>query len=284
MLDLEPSALDDLRDPVLVVAFDGWVSAGSVGTATAEHLADEAPIVARFDPDALYDYRVSRPSAHFRDGVLGEVGWPELTIRRRPGVRDLLVMSGPEPNWNWRRLTREVTEFVSEAGIELQISLGGIPWAAPHTRPTVVTTTASRPDLLGDEANEVEGSMQVPAAAAIALERSLADSGTDTIGLWARVPHYVGGIYYPAVVTLTERVAQRTGVPVDLGPLVEEAAEQRRRLDETMAGQPQVESLVQRYEELYDAGSEIGSGEEIAAEFERFLRQQGGPDTGLEAG
>jgi hypothetical protein len=144
----------------------------------------------------------------------------------------------------------------------------------------VVTTTASRADLLGEDPNAAEGPLTVPAAAAIAVERAVARRGIDTIGLWARVPHYVGGAYYPAAVALAERVAARTGAGVDLEPLAAEAAEQRHRLDESVAGQPQVEALVRRYEELYDAQGSIPSGEEIAAEFERFLRRESGDDEG----
>jgi hypothetical protein len=283
MLDVDHAAVAGLTDPVLVVAFDGWVSAGSAGTATADHIAEGCPVVARFDPDALFDYRVSRPTADFRDGILGEITWPELTVRRRTAERDLLVLRGPEPNWGWTRLGSEVGELAESLGITLQISLGGIPWAAPHTRPTLVTTTATRPELLGEEANIMEGLLEVPAAAGLTIERTLADRGVPTVGLWARVPHYVSGTYYPAVVTLTEQVARRCGVGIGPGTLVGEAAGQRQRLDETMASQPQVESLVRRYEELYDAGEELASGEEIAAEFERFLKQQGeggGPDLG----
>ena len=280
MMTTDPGGLEDLVAPYLIVAFEGWVSAGSAGTATADHLAADAPVVATFETDALYDYRVSRPTVGFSEGVLGEVAWPELTIRRRRGERDLLILSGPEPNWQWRRLTETVAGFAADTGVVQQISLGGIPWAAPHTRPTVVTTTASEPRLLGDEANAVAGPLEVPAAASIVIARRLADAGIDTVGLWARVPHYVGGIYYSAVVTLSERVCRRAGISDDPGTLVDEAAEQRRRLDETSAGQPQVASLVERYEELYDAGSELASGEEIAADFERFLRQQ--TDDGFE--
>ncbi len=282
MLTIDPDGLNDLVAPYLIVAFDGWISAGAAGTATAEHLAADAPTVATFDTDDLYDYRVSRPTVAFADGILGDVSWPELTIRRRRGERDLLILSGPEPNWHWRRLAETIAGFAADAGIVQQVSLGGIPWAAPHTRPTVVTTTASNPSLLGDEANAVEGPLEVPAAAAIVIARALADGGIDTVGLWARVPHYVGGIYYPAVITLSERVAQRAGVSVEPGALVDEAAEQRRRLDESSAGQPQISSLVERYEELYDAGSEVTSGEEIAADFERFLRQLGGDGEGFD--
>lgn len=280
MIHLDDAALDGLVAPVLVVAFEGWASAGSAGTIAADHLAREAVTAATFDTDSLYDYRVSRPTAEFLDGVLTAVDGPSLALRRVAGEPDLLVLSGPEPNWNWRRFTTEVADLAERIGVTMQISLGGIPWAAPHTRPVTITTTASRPDLLGDEPNAAEGPLTVPAAAAIAVEHAVAGRGIDTIGLWARVPHYVGGPYSPAALALAERVAARTGAAVDLEPLAAEAAEQQRRLDESVTGQPQVEALVGRYEELYDAQGAIPSGEEIAAEFERFLRGQAGDDEG----
>jgi predicted ATP-grasp superfamily ATP-dependent carboligase len=281
MLHVDEPALDGLTAPVLVVAFEGWASAGSAGTVAADHLAREAVTAATFDTDALYDYRVSRPAAEFLDGVLTAVEWPSLSVRRLAGDPDLLVLSGPEPNWNWKRFSAEVAGFAERIGVTMQISLGGIPWAAPHTRPVTITTTASRPDLLGEEPNAAEGPLSVPAAAAIAVEHAVSERGIDTVGLWARVPHYVGGAYYPAALALAERVAARTGAAVDLESLAAEAAEQQRRLDESVAGQPQVEALVGRYEELYDAQGSIPSGEEIAAEFERFLRGQSDDDGGL---
>ena len=120
MLQADRNRLEDLVAPVLLVAFEGWVSAGSAGTATADHIAAGAPTVARFDSDALYDYRVSRPTADFHDGVLGDVEWPEMTIRRVSGERDLLVLTGPEPNWSWRGLATAVAELAGEVDFRVR--------------------------------------------------------------------------------------------------------------------------------------------------------------------
>ena len=150
----ELHAPPDMTAPVLIVAFDGWVSAGSVGTTAADHLAGEGAVVASFLPERLYDFRVSRPTATFRDGLLEKIEWPVLTIRHQSiEDRDLLILSGPEPNWNWPELASSVANLCATFGVVEQISLGGIPWAAAHTRPTEVVTTASQPDLLGADAN-----------------------------------------------------------------------------------------------------------------------------------
>src|SRR3972149_6426830 len=215
--------------PALIVAFNGWVSAGAAGTATAEHIAADAVEVARFDSDLLYDYRVNRPTLEFNEGIIDTIEWPVTVLRRRRvDGRDLLVLAGPEPNWHWRAFGEAVADLAVELGVVQQVSLGGIPWAAPHTRPTIVVTTSSRPDLLSDDANLPAGMLRVPASAAAAGERVGGAPGIPTVGFWARVPPDVAGIYHPAVVTLVERVSRYLGVELPLADLVQSAADQRR--------------------------------------------------------
>lgn len=266
-----------LQSPALVVAFEGWVSAGSAGTATADHIAGDGHVVATFDSDRLYDYRVNRPTLDFVDGMIDEVDWPATTLRlRQIGDRDILVLSGPEPNWGWQALAGAVGDFATDLGVLQQVSLGGIPWAAPHTRPTIVLTTASRRDLIGADANFPDGLLRVPASATSIVERALSERGIPTVGFWARVPHYVGGTYFPAVVSLVERVARHLGVDIPLGSLVDEAAGQRLQLAEALEEQPAIQEIVEQLENVYDASGEVATGEEIAAEIERYLREQRG--------
>lgn len=270
----------DLTAPALIAAFDGWVSAGAAGTSTADHIAGDGPIIARFSSDELYDFRVNRPALEFHDGILDHVEWPETIVRHRlVDGRDLLILTGPEPNWNWTAFGSSVADLASELGVVEFISLGGIPWAAPHTRPTILVTTSSRSDLLGEDANFPEGVLRVPASVVSIIAHAVSKRGVPTVGLWARVPHYVGGTYHPAVVTLVERLSLHLGVRIPLGSLVDDAANQRRQLDEAIDDQEGVAGVVSQLEALYDAGGEVASGEEIAAEIERYLRDAGGEDS-----
>ncbi len=272
----------DLVAPALIASLDGWVNAGMVGTAAADHIAADGAVVARFDPDALYDFRVNRPTVTFVRGVTDSVEWPELTLRRaRAGDRDLLVLTGTEPNWNWQLLGRSVADLTAKLGVVELVSLGGIPSAAPHTRPTRLLTTASRADLITEDEQLPEGRLEVPGAAVTIVESYVVDQGIPAVGFWAQVPHYVGGTYHAGVVTLVERVARHCGVPIPLGGLVDEAAGQREQLDEILESQPQARQYVEQLEAVADAQGEMPSGEEIAAEIERFLREstgEGGED------
>jgi predicted ATP-grasp superfamily ATP-dependent carboligase len=271
----EGSLDEPLRAPALLVAFDGWVSAGAAGTTTLDHIAGDAEPTILFDSDRLYDYRVNRPTLDFVDGIMRHLVWPGAAIRIvRTDERDLLLLSGAEPNWGWKAFADSVAGIAVEAGVVQQVSLGGIPWAAPHTRPTVVVTTASRPDLVSHGPNFPDGLLRVPASAASVVESAVAERGIPTVGFWARVPHYVGGVYYPAVLDLVERVSRHLGIDIPLRGLTDEAAEQRRSLDDALEEQPAVRQIVSQLEDLYDAAGEVASGEEIAAEIERFLRDR----------
>ncbi len=276
---------DDLVAPVLVAAFEGWVNAGSVGTEAADHIAADGGVLAAFDPDALYDFRVNRPAVTFVEGVMQEVDWPALTMRRvRHGGRDMLVLSGVEPNWRWKELASSVADLAVKLGVVEHVSLGGIPSAVPHTRPTRLMTTASRPDLIAEEEQLPEGLLRVPGAAVSVVEHALVTQGIPAVGFWAQVPHYVGGIYHPGVLTLVERVARHTGTMVPLGSLVDDSAAQRESLDSILVDQPQAQAYVEQLEVALDSqGEDLPSGEEIAAEIERFLQEATGEgDTGFE--
>lgn len=269
----EIEELGTLTAPVFIAAFEGWVSAGSAGTAAADHLAGDGLVVARFDTDELVDYRANRPSIDIHDGVPHDIDWPEITLRRRTlGGRDLLILTGPEPDRLWKRLSIEIADLATQLGIVEHISLGGIPWAAAHTRPTALVMTASRADLI-EKDSHIEGIIRVPAAAATVISKQVMERGIPTVGFFARVPHYVAGIYYPAVVALVERVTTHLGIRPPPGSLVDEAAEQRRRLDEAIEDQPEARAIVRRLEDLADREGHV-SGAELAAEVERYLEQQ----------
>jgi hypothetical protein len=276
MFELKASA-SDLTAPALLVAFDGWVNAGAVGTATADHIADGGETVAIFDSDALYDYRANRPGIDFVDGIMAELRMPEMALlRHHVDGRDLLILSGPEPNWNWQRLSRAVADLATELGVVEHISMGGVPSAVPHTRPTRLLVTASRPDLISGEEQFPEGLLRVPGAAVSVVESYLVDQGTPAVGFWAQVPHYVAETYLPGVVAMVERVSRHLGVRIALGSLVDDSAMQQERLSDLVAGQEQAAEYVRSLENLLASQGEVPTGEEIADEIQRFLEEEGG--------
>ena len=263
-----------LVTPALVVALDGWVNAGSAGTLAAQTVAAGGEVIATVDPDALFDYRMLRPTIDFEDGVLERVEWPSLTISRASaGGRDLLVLSGPEPNWNWRRLAATLVETARGWGVVEYVSVGGVPWAVPHTRPITIITTASSRERLQADPDRPEGLLRVPGSAVSAVEFEFAQAGVPTIGFWARVPNYVGSAFPSAAMALVERLSSHLGVGFDLDDLQRQTSDHLMQLEGVLDQRPDVRSMVEQLEQVYDSTTGV-SGEDLAAEIERFLRDQ----------
>jgi hypothetical protein len=267
---------DDLVSPALVVALDGWVNAAAAGTTAGAYLAKGGEVLATFDADAFVDYRARRPNLEIRDGVLTRMNWPELSIRRvRTDQRDLLVLTGPEPDYRWQALRDAFLELTARLGIVESVSLGSIPAMVPHTRATpVLVTGRDLGALKGDVALPAQD-MDVPASAANLVEVYLPEIGRPSVGIWAQVPHYVNGPYYAAALALVERATGHLGVHVPVDRLVEQVREERARLDEIVGSRPDAKAYLEQLEAQGPATS-VPSGEDIAAEVERFLRETTG--------
>ena len=271
---LDPGSLDS---PTVVVALDSWVDAGSASTTAADRIADDATIIATFEGDLLFDYRARRPTLEIVDGRPAKLTWPELAVRRaRVGGRDVLVISGPEPDYRWRELADDVVELAKHVGAVEWISLGAIPAAVPHTRPVPVLGTQSRPGLLlGDVRPGPAGILRVPSAAISVLDLAVAGSGIPALGYYAQVPHYVSGPYPAAAVELLRAVGRHLGEDVALGSLAEEALQLRSRLDAAAAIDDDTRNYVERLEAMVDE-SRLPTGDELISDIERFLRDRGG--------
>lgn len=265
----------ELESPILVVGFDGWVNAGDAAIGATRFLADEGDEVVRFDSDVLFDYRDVRPTLRFLEGVPQGIDLPEVAMtHRRHGERDLLVLTGPEPSLGWKALCAAVAEISLRVGVVEHISVGGIPWAAPHTRPISIITTASDSSRLPATSEHPQGLLTVPGSATSAVEQAMIGAGIPSIGFWARVPNYIGATFHGAALALVERVGLHLGVTLDTASLAAEAAEQRIQLDAIAEGRPEVKTIVERLESLVDDTPPV-SGEQLASEIERFLRSQG---------
>jgi PAC2 family len=268
----------DLIAPTMIAAFDGWVDSGSAATTAAELLAGDGPVVATFDGDLLFDYRARRPTLEILDGRLHELTWPELTVRRSTiDGRDLLILTGAEPDFRWREFAADVTELVDRLGVVEWISMGAIPAAVPHTRAVPIIGTESAPGLLRAGVQPgPQGNLRVPSAAVSVLEMTLAAAGTPSLGYFAQVPHYVSGPYPVAALALLRAVEKHLGVTVAPGPLDEEARQLRSRLDLATGADDSTRAYVERLESMVDE-ERLPAGDELISEIERFLRDRGAP-------
>ncbi len=273
-----------LHEPVLIVCLEGWIDAGLGASAAMSTLVDalHPELLATFDTEFFIDQRARRPVVRIVNGVTTELTWPEIQILYGTDGdgADVLVLVGPEPDFHWSDFIDLVTEVAERYDTRLVIGLGAFPAPTPHTRPVRVIGTApeSSRDLL-ERVGSVEGELEVPAGIMSALEMGFAEAETPVMTLWARVPHYVASMPYPqASAALLDSLAAVTGLTIDASPLRAAADEARLRVDELVTNNPEHAMMVHSLETSADEvegtslGAELPSGDELAAELERFLR------------
>lgn len=272
-----------LEQPVLLVALKGWVDAGIGAEGALDVLAEDLDLrtVARFDPDRLLDWRARRPIMRLVDGVLSELTWDttELSWARDRAGNDLLILSGDEPDSAWLAFTEQVVDLVLDLGVRMLVGLGAYPTPAPHTRDPLLACSASSEDLAAQ--GFVRANIEVPTGIQGMLEREVAARGVPAVGLWAQVPHYVAAMPYPAAsLALLEGANRIAGLALPTGDLAERAQRSRGRIDELISQNPEHLAMLRQLEEQADQIStavqlQATSGDQIAAELERFLREQG---------
>ncbi len=274
----------ELERPVLVMAPEGWIDAGLGGGAALGTLltAIETTVVANFDIDELLDHRARRPTARITDGVYEDLSWPEIELRAGHDAAGnaVLVLVGPEPDHQWRAYAAAVAEVAELFGVRMLVGMGAFPAPVPHTRPATLAATATDAEL-ANRIGVVSGTLEVPAGVLVAIERRFAEIGIPAVGLWARVPHYAAAMPYPeASRLLLEGLTTIAGIVVDTTALREAADATRERLDELVANSAEHSAIVRQLEARADAEAEpspqgwgdLPSGDELAAEFERFLQ------------
>lgn len=292
LYELSPAAPEPDGDLVMLYYLDGFIDAGSAGRLLTTHLASslDGHEVARFDVDALIDYRSRRPVMTFAKDHWEDYDAPELTISllHDSEGKPFLLLNGLEPDREWETFTSAVRQLTTDLGVRLAVGFHGIPMGVPHTRTLGVTAHATRPGLI-DGYRPLVDKLQVPGSAAALLEYRLGQDERAAVGFAVHVPHYLAQAAYPAAaVTLLESVQRATGLILP-GDSLREAA---RRTDQEIArqveGSAEVTEVVEALEQQYDAftadrqnllGDEsepMPTAEELGAEFERFLAEQQG--------
>ncbi|MEV4577010.1 PAC2 family protein [Nonomuraea jabiensis] len=281
----------ELPDPVLLYHFDGFVDAGAAGRLALGHLLAELEhrVVATFDVDRLLDYRSRRPIMTFDTDRWVECESPELAVHVAKDATGtpFLVMSGPEPDREWELFTKAVSDLVERLKVSKLVTLHGIPMAVPHTRPLGLTMHASRPELINSQTSAF-GRVQVPGSVAALLELRLGAQGHDAVGYAIHVPHYLSQAEYPtAAVTGLEAVTRGTGLVFPLDPLRDAARRTTTEIEEQIRASTELSTAIKGLEQQYDAfagGAErenlmaettpMPTGDELAAQFERFLAER----------
>ncbi len=271
--------------PILLHALDGFLGAGSAAKLAAQALSSgQGEVLHSFDVDSFHDYRARRPLMTFKADHYDDYDEPRLDVVLEHDLngRPFLLLSGPEPDFQWEAFVDELAEVVEELDVSLTLGLGAVPMGVPHTRPLVLTSHGTKPSLV-DRKNLWQGTVNVPSSASSLLELRFGQRGIDAAGYVVHVPHYLAQIEYPsAALALLDAVMGRTGLEFDLSDLKRQQSETlveiQKQIDEQDGG-----ALLSGLEQQYDAftrgaadsllahDEDLPTGEELADQFEEFL-------------
>ena len=269
-----------LRTPTMIAAFQGWNDAGGAASLAAGYLrvATDADRFAVIDPDPFIDYQQTRPTVTLLDGQVRTVEWPETEILASEDA-DVVIVIGPEPNMRWRAYTDAICELATQIGVELVVTLGALLADTPHTRPVPVSSTASDEELIARLAL-TRSNYEGPTGIVGVLHDACTHAGLRSASLWAATPHYISASPNPrAAVALLERLTDLVGTPGPSGELVRAASEYAVRVAAAVAEDPELAGYVEQLESAADA-EDPPTGEDLARDFERYLREQGGEEPG----
>ena len=277
---------DGLRAPALVCAFTGWNDAGDAASAALQFLGASlgATRFARIDPEDFYDFQATRPKIQLVEGRTRKIEWPEVEIyaaRVPRAPRDLILLSGAEPSMRWRTFCRLIVDLAEALGTQLVVTLGALLADVPHSRPVPITSLSSD-DALVERLGLQQSGYEGPTGIVGVLHSACQEAGVPSASLWASVPHYVAAAPNPkAALALVRKLESLVGVSVDAGELEQSAVDYERQVSLAVQSDPDVQAFVERLERAAaEEEEELGpqdlpSGDVIAREFQRFLRQRG---------
>jgi proteasome assembly chaperone (PAC2) family protein len=278
---------DGLRAPALVAAFSGWNDAGDAASAALTFIGESlgAERFARLDPEEFYDFQSTRPHIGFKADRTREITWPgiEIFAARVPRApRDLILVQGPEPSMRWQTFCRHIVDLAEVLGTQLVVTMGALLADVPHTQPVAITGLASDEGLVAKLGTLTETTYEGPTGIVGVLHTACSEAGLPSASLWASVPHYVAAAPNPkAALALVRKVETLVAVNVDATDLEKATSEYERQVGLAVQSDPDVQAFVERLEQAAAQDSEplgpgdVPSGDALASEFQRYLRQQG---------
>ena len=280
-LILDYDSLDSLTRPVLVVAFKGLFDASGSATSALKWLMEksESENIGEIDSETFFDFTQERPLISFDKNGERTLTWPKnkiVTIKTNGNERDLLAISGIEPHLRWRTFSKLLIEIVNKSNAESVLTLGSMVGMTPHSRPLTVTGSSTNPEL-AERLHLEKPSYQGPTGIVGVLHDALDRSKIPVISLRVSVPHYVPDSPNPkATRALLRRFEQVTGVTTEYEELDGPAADWQKQVDAAVASADEITAYVTRLETAIDEDENLlPSGDDLAAEFEAFLREQG---------
>lgn len=270
----------------------------------------DAEPIATMDSEEYVDYQATRPHVEIVSGVVRSVTWPSTDVYAAalPGDRDLVIVLGAEPNLRWPAFCTDILDAADTLECETFVTLGALLADTPHSRTPRITGSTADASLLTTlsmRRSRYEG----PTGIVGVLHNAAREAGFSASSLWVPVPHYVAAPPNPkATRALLEHLALLLSLSLDLTDLEISSAAWERSVADVVAADEEIAGYVARLEQRYDldlddldevasedgtdhdervadasashpssgmpAVDELPSGDALAADFERYLRDR----------
>jgi proteasome assembly chaperone (PAC2) family protein len=283
---------DGLRAPALVCAFKGWNDAGDAATTALQFVGTAlgARRFATIDPEEFFDFQATRPQVKLVDGLTREIEWPEVEIyeaRVPRAPRDLILLTGSEPSMRWRSFCQLILDLSEVLGVQMVVSLGALLADVAHSRPIGISGLSSDPVLV-ERLQLTPTTYEGPTGIVGVLQAACQRAGIPSASLWASVPHYIASAPNPkAALALVRKLEGLVGVSVDATELETASSDYERQVNLAVQSDPDVQAFVERLERAADEEdepidpTELPSGDRLASDFMKFLKQRGSEGRGL---
>jgi predicted ATP-grasp superfamily ATP-dependent carboligase len=272
----------------LVAMLSGFTDSGGTIAQLSEHLFAklEGETAFEFNNDELLDYRSRRPVLFFEKDHIESYEPSKLAIylMRDEAEQPFLLLDGYEPDMKWEAFSQAIVELARRLQVSSFTWVHSIPFPIPHTRPTGVTVSGNRKDMI-ERFSEWKPQTQVPGNVIHLLEYRLGAAGFETAGFVLLVPHYLADNEVPkAALTGLELITAATGLVFPSDEIRERAAAFEVKVDTQVQDNAELAKMIQTLEQGYTnpetgpARAPIGkpaadppSADQIADELEKYL-------------
>ena len=266
-----------LRDPVAVLAFEGWNDAADAASRALYYLMEhyDETSIAKLDLEPYVNYQVTRPLVSI-DRTVRQIHWPAtgffgLTLPEH--VHDLVLVVGEEPHHHWRAFCADVISVLRRLGVGRAVALGAFVGQIAHTLPVPIFGSSDDPDFalrMGIHASTYEG----PTGITGVITNTMAVEGMEAIGLWAGLPHYLAGNPSPTGTrALLFALGDVIGWRFDVEALNVEVAGYEAQVRSAVADSGDLVEYVKRLEQDSESRAiSQGDGRRLVEDIERFLR------------
>ena len=254
--------LPALKNPLLIVGFDGWGNALKISSGMAAYLTRtfKAQPFAELDPDLFFRYDEKRPVVHIEEGVFKSLSPPGGTFyaaQTAPDGRGLVILKSDEPSLRWFAFVEELFALCSRLHIETIITLGSMYDHVLHTDRIIsaVTSSADLFSMLKQKGvNAI--SYQGPSAIHSTIHSEAVKKGIASISLWCHCPYYLQGTtHFGLLAHLGKRLSAIGGFELNIEDLETSWEKLNIQIEHLIENNPELQAMISELRKAKVRGS-----------------------------